>query len=191
LIAGRLKRAPRVIEAGLIVFWTRLLSIVLLLPIFAAGRFLHPLRDDALAAMDGRLGLTVPMVVARVGHHPWLGRMLERAYPSLNVLTLIAVILPLLCGKMRVAKEMLVSSIAALLITAAVFAVLPAVGPWVSHPLLTADAAQVLCGRTIGMLRHDGPLILNTKYSGIVCFPSFHVILAVLSAVSAGRCWPP
>ncbi len=184
---GRLMRAPLLWDAGLILIWTRLFTIVLALLVLAAGRSLNPLQDHTLAAIDERLGLTVPAVVNWVARYSWLKSLLDRSYDSLSTLTLIAMILPLVLGKVRVAKELLVAGALSLVLTAGILAILPAVGPWTRYSL-QPNHDQTACALAIAALRHIGALVLDTKFNAIVCFPSFHVVLAVISAVSAGRC---
>lgn len=184
---GRLMRAPLLRDAGLILIWTRLFTIVLALLILAAGRSLNPLQDHTLAAIDERLGLTVPAVVNWVGRYAWLKLLLDRSYDSLSALTMIAMILPLVLGKVRVAKELLVAGVLSLIFTAGIFSILPAVGPWTTYSL-QPNHDQTACVLAIAALRHMGALVLDTKFNAVVCFPSFHVVLAVISAVSAGRC---
>jgi hypothetical protein len=188
ILCGRLLGAPKLWDAGLILIWTRLFTVALTLLILAAGRSMNPLQDHALAVMDERFGLTVPAIVNRVAHYSWLKSVLDRSYDSLSVLAVIALILPLILGKMRVAKEMLVAGVLSLILTAGIFAVIPAVGPWTSYALQPAPD-QTACTLAIAALRHVGSLVLDTKFSSIVCFPSFHVVVAVISAVSIGRCW--
>jgi membrane-associated phospholipid phosphatase len=188
IILGRLRRSHWLRDAGLIVIWTRLLDIVLLLPVFAAGRLHFPLQDRTLGAIDERLLLTVPMVISWVGKYSWLRILLARSYSTLALFTIIGVILPLLLNRIQAAKELLLSSAVALLITSGIFAVIPAIGPWTVYPL-EEKPLHTLCTNTIMTLRHAGPQVLDLLgYSGIISFPSFHVILAVLSAIAIARC---
>jgi len=68
-------------------------------------------------------------------------------------------------------------------VTVPSFALLPAVGPWYFYGF-SADSMQSLCQRDIFRLRLPGAYSFLSQQSGIVCFPSFHVVWAVLCAAA-------
>jgi len=90
---------------------------------------------------------------------------------------------PALMGKMKHAREFLLANLAAFVIGLPLFALLPAVGPWYCYHLIP-NPAQAACWAQFLALRAPGPYIFQEQAAGIVCFPSFHVIWAILCAAA-------
>jgi membrane-associated phospholipid phosphatase len=97
----------------------------------------------------------------------------------------VAIFLPALSGRARASREFLLANLIAFAIAAPLFALLPAVGPWY-HGGFMPSPDQLSCQANLLALRLPGPYILTTQDAGVVCFPSFHVIWAILCA---GALW--
>jgi membrane-associated phospholipid phosphatase len=82
---------------------------------------------------------------------------------------------------MKHAREFLLANFAAFAIGLPLFALLPAVGPWYCYHL-AANPAQAACWAQLLALRVPGPYIFQEQAAGVVCFPSFHVVWAILCA---------
>ena len=138
-----------------------------------------PLQDLHLAHLDQMMGVNVPMIAAWASQH-WLGHLINSTYPMLiSILVPLAVFAPALLGRWIAAREFVVANIVALIIGLTLFALLPAIGPWYGYHLPPGPVQQ-FCQTELLHLRIPGPLVSHP--AGIVCFPSFHVIWAILCA---------
>ena len=173
-------------DAALTIPWALVLAVVLPLPVAVGARIASPLQDVHLAQLDRLLGANVPGVMAWAAHS-WLGRCINWSYPLLNPLLAVTAIVPALAGRAMPAKRFLLANLIAFFIGVPLFALLPAVGPWYGYHL-SATHAQIGCQADLLALRVHGPYAIHP--SGIVCFPSFHVIWAILcaSALWTFRC---
>lgn len=172
------KQRPALRDAALTIPWVLLLAVILPFPVEIAARLDMPLQDAHFARIDQSLGIHVPNIMAWANHH-WLGTLANKSYPLLLPLLLIAFLVPALTGKAKHAREFLVSNLAAFVIGIPVFALLPAVGPWYGCHL-AASPGQMFCQSQLLALRMPGSYTFYP--AGIVCFPSFHVIWAILCA---------
>ena len=172
---GRARR-----DGAMAVLWAALLWIVLPFPVDIAGRIGRgfPLRDPALMRLDAWLGGNVPAVAQWAQQH-WYGVVLNRSYWLLEPMLVAAFILPGLFGHARAAKRLLIANLAAFAIGLPVYAVAPAVGPWYGYHA-PATPQQQACERAVLDLRKDGPY--EHRAAGTICFPSFHVMWALLCA---------
>jgi hypothetical protein len=169
-------------EAALVIPWELLLAVTLPFPVLIAARLRMPLQDSLFGRMDQSLGICVPGIVAWADHH-WLGTMINRSYPWLLPLLAVAAFAPALMGKMKQAREFLLANLVAFAIGVPLFALLPAVGPWYYYHL-APHPAQANCWAQLLSLRLPGPYIFQDQAAGVVCFPSFHVIWAILCAAA-------
>jgi membrane-associated phospholipid phosphatase len=68
-------------------------------------------------------------------------------------------------------------------LTGALFALWPAVGPWTTQNFQpTSDQAAVTA--YLMLLNSHAPVVIDMQNAGIVSFPSYHVVLAILSATA-------
>jgi membrane-associated phospholipid phosphatase len=169
-------------ESALVIPWELLLAATLSFPVLIAARLRMPLQDSLLGHIDQALGASVPAIVAWADHH-WLGTVINRSYPWLLPLLAVAAFAPALMGKMKQAREFLVANVVAFAIGVPLFALLPAVGPWYYYHL-APNSAQASCWAQLLALRHPGPYLFQDQAAGVVCFPSFHVIWAILCAAA-------
>ena len=167
-------------ESSLVVPWELLLAALLSFPVLIAARLRMPLQDTLFGGVDQSLGIYVPSIEVWADHH-WLGALLNRSYPWLLPFLAAAAFVPALMGKMKHAREFLVANLVAFAIGLPLFALLPAVGPWYCYHL-APNPAQAACWAQFLALRVPGPYIFQEQAAGVVCFPSFHVIWAILCA---------
>ncbi len=114
--------------------------------------------------------------------HSWAGIVLNRSYALLLPMLLTAIFLPALAGKRKEAQEFIAANGIAFAIAVPLFAVFPAVGPWVVYHF-AARIDQQQCESLLFALRTSGTfLAMPGQDTAIMCFPSFHVVWAVLSA---------
>lgn len=176
--------ADRLADALLAVFWMGLFSNLHVFPMFVCGRVPCDFRDADLAAADALLGLRTPDVMAAVERLPDLRDLLQQTYETLVYLIVLAILLPPLLGKTRRFKEYIVACIVSVLVAFPLFAVFQAQGTWVHYgyaPAINQDEYL----RTFAALKREPHYVMDLDYSrGLIMFPSFHTILAVLSAVA-------
>jgi len=143
-----------------------------------AARSPAPLVDATLARIDSRTMQTVT-VVRWLHDFPLLSIASQAAYKALWPLAIIALFLPILCGHARDVRHYLVATSISILLTLGLFALWPAIGPWTIEAFRPGKM-QAQIGSYLSSLKSqavpDGP-----ELAGIVAFPSFHVILAILS----------
>ncbi len=169
-------------EASLVIPWEMVFAATLSFPVLIAARLRFPLQDTLFGRIDEALGMRVPVIVEWANHH-WLGTVISSTYPRLLPLFAVAAFAPALTGHLKRAREFLVANLAAFAIGIPLFALLPAVGPWYYYHL-AANTPQANCWAQLLALRLPGPYIFQDQAAGIICFPSFHVIWAILSAAA-------
>jgi membrane-associated phospholipid phosphatase len=156
-------------DAALTLPWIALLNIVLPRAVIGSARFRLAFRDDLFMRTDRSLGISVPAIVAWFSHHGLLRGFFEGAYYSLTPMICLAVLLPALGGKKESAERFLFANVVAFLIAVPVFTALPAIGPWVGN--FPGNGQQRATETAMAALN-----------SASICFPSFHVTWAILSA---------
>jgi hypothetical protein len=169
-------------ESALVIPWEALLASTLSFPVLIAARLRMPLQDSLFGHIDQSLGVSVPGIVSWADHH-WLGTVINHSYPWFLPLLAIAAFAPGLMGKMKQAREFLLGNLVAFAIGVPLFALLPAVGPWYYYHL-APNPAQAYCWAQLLSLRLPGPYLFHDQAAGVVCFPSFHVVWAILCAAA-------
>ena len=169
-------------ESTLVIPWEMLVAVLVPATVLIAGRSRMPLQDSLFAHMDQALGVNVPSVMGWASSH-WLGRIIDRSYGLLLPLLVIAALVPGLTGKMKYAREFLLANLVAFAIGISAFALLPAVGPWYYYHTLP-NSLQAVCQSGLLSLRLPGPFVPLSQGAGFICFPSFHVIWAILCAAA-------
>lgn len=169
-------------ESTLVIPWEVVLAATLPFPVLIAARLHMPLQDTLFGHIDQALGVNVPAIQFWAGHH-WLGTAINKTYPWLLELLAAAAFVPALCGKLKHARGFLLANVAAFTIGLPLFAFLPAVGPWYFYHL-PPNAIHAHCQAQLFALRSSGTYSDLAEGAGIVCFPSFHVIWAILCAAA-------
>ncbi|MFN7145660.1 MAG: phosphatase PAP2 family protein [Myxococcota bacterium] len=145
---------------------------------YAVMRASVPMRDAQLAAFDAALGLPVPRVRAWLDVLPkdaWWG-----VYDLLAPLLVVAIFALPLTGRLPRARVLLGAYVASFALALPVMSTVQAVGPWAVHGFPAVDT-QLLYVKELGLLKTPGPFEFDpTRTQGVVTFPSFHTILAVL-----------
>jgi hypothetical protein len=146
-----------------------------------AARSPFPLADSTLAGLDAHIFQTVS-VVRWIDNYPLLRVAFMFGYAALDPLTVLALVVPILCGRFDVTRNLLLAGTVSLVLTIGLFALVPAIGPWTVegfHP----SAAQASIGPYLKALK-SGVTPTGGEISGIVAFPSFHTVLAVLAGAT-------
>src|SRR4051794_24459747 len=90
-----------------------------------------------------------------------------------------AIVLPAIAGKARAARGYVKANLYAFAIGLPLFALLPAVGPWYGYHT-AATQGQLGVQNELLALRSSAGVVF--ELAGVICFPSFHVVWAVLCA---------
>jgi PAP2 superfamily len=166
-------------EAVLALYWVLAFSFTLPFVVDICARSGMPLQDHNLARLDSMLGINVPAISVWAGHNR-LGRLITATYPLLVPYFLpAAMFLPALLGRWRAAREFLIANVVSLIVGLAAFAFLPAVGPWYGFHM-PPHSGQAWCQTQLLLMRAPGVYV--AEQVGVVCFPSFHVVSAILCA---------
>jgi hypothetical protein len=165
-------------EGAMTILWAFVLAVILPFSVWAATRVGTPLQDATLVRLDAAFGVSVPRMMTWASHH-LLGEVANWSYALLIPLLPIAAFAPGLTGKWKDARAFLVANLVAFAIGLVGFALLPAVGPWYGYHF-AGTAQQMRCQTDLLLMRIPG--LYSTQAAGVVCFPSFHVIWAVLCA---------
>lgn len=175
-------------DAALTIPWGFLLAAIIPFPVAIAGRMGMGigLQDFRFLHMDEALGVSVPEIAAWGTRH-WLGGVANQAYAVLLPMIPVSFLLPALAGKVKHAQEFLLGNLIAFAVGLPLFAAFPAVGPWFGYGI-AASPAQSGCQLALLALRTPGPYLFHLE--GVVCFPSFHVIWAILCTRSLWCFWP-
>ena len=167
-------------DSALTLPWAVLFAVLLPFPLLVAARLRMPLRDDLFAAIDEHIGVRVPEIVTWASHD-WFGRLLNHTYGTLVWMLVASILAPALSRKLDYARGFIEANLIAFAISIPLFALFPAIGPW-SHYHFAASASQTMCQNQLMDLRVSPLYTLGSQGAGIICFPSFHVIWAILSA---------
>jgi hypothetical protein len=163
-------------EAAVAVLWALLLAVILPTSVDALARLGRPLQDATFYRFDRAMGADVSTIVHWSSRYR-LGALITRTYPLLLPLLACSVFAPGLTGRWRDARIFLVANLLAFGIGLPLFAMFPAIGPWVGYHFATGPG-QLDCQSELMAMRAAGPYTIHA--AGVVCFPSFHVIWAIL-----------
>lgn len=177
----RRKGRAYLFDSALTIMWSIFLFIFLHFSVVVAARLgaRVPLYDSSLAILDQKMGVRVPGIVQWTSHH-WIGHLADRSYSLLGWMLAISILVPIFGGKVSSAKRFLIANVWAFAIGIPLFALFPAVGPWYGYHL-TPDRGQAACEAAFFAMRASGPYVFRGN-AGVICFPSFHVIWAILCA---------
>ncbi len=176
---------PKLIDTCLLAIWAVLITNTLSLLVQIAGRSPCPLIDQTLASMDARAHFSTIYFVHLVARVPPVKTGLTIAYALLSPFIIAAILIPTLRGRADAARRYVLGIVIAAILTAALSAIWPAVGPWTTQDFRPTNAQAGVADYLI-RLKSSGPVEIDMNDAGIVSFPSFHVVLAILSAMALG-----
>lgn len=162
------------------VFWSLLAPFGSWFSISLAERLgiSRPLADYQLATLDHFLGLNIPAVHAWALTHRF-GMWINKTYDWQNWYEFIVVLVPVFSGRVERVLRLNVAFTIALLMALPTALVYPAIGPWYILNI-QPDVVQQYIQKSILDFRASG----GTSFLpiGILVCPSFHTIIALLSA---------
>jgi hypothetical protein len=140
-----------------------------------------PLRDDLLRYYDARLGFDWDSVADWTARHPLVERLLRQSYVSATAEGGVLLLAGSLLRPGERNHELLWSAMLGCALTASIFVWVPAIGR-IGH-LNTEYITQLLA------IRAHGAGMSYRQTASIVCFPSFHMVAAVLFTYVARHRW--
>jgi hypothetical protein len=172
-------RAGRLLRLGGLAEWTLLwllFSAAGAVLTYAAATRGGVLYDRQLAALDRAIGFDWSAWVALVNAHPGAKAVLHTGYESLLAQIMLSVAWFTWRRWPQRNAELLANATLALLLTTAIFCLFPAFGPGVGLPGFELAYVDDLTGLRNGTLPALDVMLLK----GVITFPSFHAVLAVL-----------
>ena len=187
LCYSRLKRPPAITLALETSLFAIALSSLFNFPMFLLARLGGTPGDALFAAWDHALGLNVPALVRFTRSHPFFELTFECVYQSLRVVSVAAVLLPALLGRVAWVSELLLALALSAGFSLLILAKFQAVGPW-SGGAFSPTPGQAECSAVLSEVARGARVTIDVSRSApIIALPSWHVILATLSARSLGR----
>ena len=184
LFYAQKRNLPRIFETARLCGWGVLFSHTYALPMYLVIRTSVPLQDALLYKMDHALGIHLDPIVALVRASHLLNTLSDQVYNSLPIALLFALTLLPLAGKTERAEQFLCAIILNFFATLFVNIFIQAIGPWM-HASFTPSAHQSALEQEYHTLKSPSPFVLDPLNPGpLIALPSWHVILAVLSAAS-------
>jgi hypothetical protein len=180
VVYHREQNLPDRMDAALTIPWGVTFGLCIILIVEVSARFCFPLRDINYGALDSMLGVSIPAIRQWSLHHA-AGRIANASYPLLNWFLLSALLAPALAGRAVAARVFLLANVIAFVISIPIFTLWPAIGPWYAFHSAASPLQLGLQNEILGL--HNGSSQIP-HLGGIVCFPSFHVIWAILAAWS-------
>jgi membrane-associated phospholipid phosphatase len=148
-----------------------------------------PRIDFALARADRALGFDWPALMNFVSHHPALNLILKLAYES----SLVQIALLVVClgwsSRPREIYRLCIALAFSGTIAVAIWAMFPSFGAASVYHLppevwarLRVPVDNAYTRQLIALLHHDPGLIAPNQMRGLIAFPSFHTVMAILVA---------
>lgn len=183
----RLARAPRLrlaLEASL---FGIVISTAFNFPMYLLARHGGGFADGALRRADAALGIDVPALARWVSLHPRVEHTQALIYGSLHLVSGAALLIPALAGRSRWVSELLVALAVSVLASLLILTCVRAIGPW-DGGAFGASVEQQSCAGVLRALQAGTALTIDlSRPAPLIAFPSWHVILALLSAHALGR----
>jgi membrane-associated phospholipid phosphatase len=181
-------RMPRFARVAVFVRHIALLFFLLVATVvfsYLAAAAAFPLTDDALAAFDRALGLDFPAMMNWLAERPLLSRAVALSYYSTGIVLIVAVwVRP---------EETLRTISLATVVTCIVGLFFPAVGATAYYKAAGFYPLSGLWHHEAFMMLRTDPVLDFAKISGVIQFPSYHTVLAVVTAYALRQTvffWP-
>lgn len=183
----QVKDAPRIalalVGAAIFAGFTAVSTVF----IFALFPLPHALIDPILIRLDGALGYHWPGLVAWLAEYPTLAKGLGWVYHSSLVQMFLTILLLSALAREAVLHRFLLAGIVTLILAVAIWWIAPSVGPSAFQSIPEADRLATglyfspAYGEYLLQLVHVGPPRISPEVvTGVVAFPSYHMIMALL-----------
>lgn len=160
-------------------------SFVVLMYALAATR--RPLIDEQLLHADHRLGFQLPELLAWMKSHPMLDRILAVAYDTLLPQTILVIAVLGFRADNDALQKFIMRFMVCALVTVILFCLLPALGPFAAAGS-SPNATQIRTLEQLQAMRSGARTTVTWRDAeGLITFPSFHTIWAILMALAYRR----
>ncbi|MGL4321273.1 MAG: phosphatase PAP2 family protein [Paracoccaceae bacterium] len=184
------RMAHGAIGFGVFMAFSGLIAIL----IFSLFPFVNPVIDHQLMAIDAQLGYVWPVFVESVAKWPWVGIALGHVYNSSVPQVALTIILLAAMNRGVQLHRFLFVGIVSMVIIVPIWVIWPSVGPsaYVTVPVEIQARIGLVFGADQGAhlaaLARDGLAVITPdQVNGVIAFPSFHMIMALMVA---WYCWP-
>lgn len=178
---ARWRPLPRGIESTELVLLAIVFTNILTILIQLAGRSPYPLYDAQLTAIDRAARFSTVDWVHLITRYPTIRITLAVAYDLVTPLIFLALFVPPFFGHRSASRRFILGIVLAAIVTAVVFWRWPAVGPWTMEGYAPSQEQAAVAAYLL-RLRSPFPVQADMVNAGIVSFPSFHTVLAVMAA---------
>ncbi|HEY6462488.1 MAG TPA: phosphatase PAP2 family protein, partial [Polyangiaceae bacterium] len=183
-----LRKLARVQDVARWAFWGVLVSTLYAVPMYALAHRAVAFHDEGLRHADAWLGVDVAAIAHWVRARPWADGASLAAYESLPLGCIAALVVPSLVGAPEATRTMLAALGLASVLTLAAYGVFRGIGPWVGYAGLAPTAEQGACAEICRALASGAPFVVDVQRPDpLIAFPSWHTILAALSAAALAR----
>jgi membrane-associated phospholipid phosphatase len=178
-----LRRQTRLADSVEMAFWVVLINNVLSALIPIAGRSPRPLVDRSLWMIDEKMHFSTIFFVNLVAKIPAVRLVFSLSYQLLGPFVITTLLALFFFGNIHAARRYILGATLALILTIALFALWPASGPWITQNFApTKEQADVT--DYLVRLKTNSQVEVDLQRTAMVSFPSFHVTLAILTAVA-------
>lgn len=179
------KLAAMLVGTSFLIATSAALSVLNYLLLTVAGHRI----DDTLAAMDRALGVDWPAMMTFVSHHPLLDTVLQLAYVSVLIQIALLVVTLGFTGRTERIYSLCFGIAFGALITVAFWTVAPSFGAFSVYELPPDVARHLVLAldghyarELVGLLAHGPGRIAPVSAQGLIGFPSYHAVMALLVA---------
>ncbi len=149
---------------------------------YCVASFNSPLADDWLVSFDKACGVCVADVAAWAANVPKLSGLLQIAYATMLIQTALVVISLGFANRRQHLESFVLCFMVSSTLALAVFAFLPAEGPFCSYGYEPDASQQRFLDDFHAMRSGERTLVTWKKAEGLITFPSFHTTWALLLA---------
>lgn len=153
---------------------------------YCIATFNRPLIDDPLVRLDAWMGFSLPDVLAWSTAHPTIERILSLSYNTLLPQTALVTALGLV-GDRKPLEVFLQRFMLSALLTAALFCIYPAAGPFEAFGFERTGAQDRYIAHFEGLRAGEMRTLSLNDAEGLITFPSFHATWAILLALACAH----
>lgn len=170
---------PRLIDTAKAFLWAGSFASPLSFLVQTAGGSRFGLVDRQLAWIDGCMHINTALIHLTVARSPFCATCSILIYVLFVPLLSVAVILPCLFGYAYASHRFIVGVVIGVILGAALFALLPAAGPWMVESMRPSPLQATMTDYLL-RLKMGYPMKAEMTHAAIMSFPSEHVLVAVL-----------
>ena len=154
-------------------------------PMFLIGRLRPPFADQLLGSIDKWIGLEVPQILALRDRYPITFNLVSSCYDLLLPTMMVCLLTSTFLGHGRFVRQFVLALIISATIGFMLFYSFPAQGFFELYGI-TPDGYQIFYRDTIRSVWTSQQFEIDVGYrAGLIYFPSFHTILALLTLLVA------